>query len=137
MMIFSSNPGPNFTPSYNYLDTGEKLIIASSVTKDVYIRPCISLIMHNMQIYTFQAWFIYLYFGGQKSGFFNHNQWLKRFHVLKRKISGLCTSLQFISKIRRLIRIKLCRNTSIQMDLSKNNSFSTKKAINFKEGTSM
>ena len=50
-MLFFSNPGPKFTPSSNRLDTGEKLIITSSVTKDVYIRPCISLIRHHMQIY--------------------------------------------------------------------------------------
>ena len=49
---FLSNPGPKFTPSSNRLDTDEKLIITYSVTKDVYIRPCISLIRHYMQIYT-------------------------------------------------------------------------------------
>ena len=52
MLLFSSNPGPKFTTSSSRLDTGEKLIIASSDTKDVYIRPCISLIGHHMQIYT-------------------------------------------------------------------------------------
>ena len=52
MLLFSSSPGPKFTPSSSRLDTGEKLIIASSDTKDVYIRPCISLIGHHMQIYT-------------------------------------------------------------------------------------
>ena len=31
----------------------------------------------------------------------------------------------------RLIQIKLCGNASIQMDLSKNNSFLTEEAINF------
>ena len=31
------------------MDTGEKLIIASAITKDVYICPCISLIRHHMQ----------------------------------------------------------------------------------------
>ena len=51
MLFFSSNPGPKFTPSSNRLDTSEKLIITSSVTKDVYIRPCISLIRHHMPIY--------------------------------------------------------------------------------------
>ena len=55
---FSANQGL-FTPSFNCLDTGEKIIITSSVTKDVYIRPRISLIRHHMQIYT-----SYLYFGG-------------------------------------------------------------------------
>ena len=48
---FLSNPGPKFTPSFNRLDTDEKLIITSSVTKDVYIHPCISLIRHHIQIY--------------------------------------------------------------------------------------
>ena len=49
---FLSNPGPKFTPSSNHFDTGETLIITSSVTKDVYIRPCISLIRYHRQINT-------------------------------------------------------------------------------------
>ena len=49
---FSSNPEPKFTPSSNSLDNGGKSIITSSVTKGVYIRPCISLIKHHMQLYT-------------------------------------------------------------------------------------
>ena len=51
------------SPSSNRLDTGEKLIILSSVTKDVYMRPYISLIRHHMHMYTSYVWFIYLYFG--------------------------------------------------------------------------
>ena len=46
--------GPNFTPTSGHLDTGEKLIITSSVTKDVYIRPCISLTKHHMQYVRFK-----------------------------------------------------------------------------------
>ena len=52
ILFFSSNPEPKSTPSSNRLDSGEKLIIASSDIKDVYIRPCISLTGHHMQIYT-------------------------------------------------------------------------------------
>ena len=37
----------------------------------------------------------------------------------------------FESKKRVLIQITLCRNARIQMDLSKNNSFSTEEAINY------
>ena len=64
MLFFSSNPGPNFITSSNRLDICEKLIIASSSTKDVYIRPCISLTGHKMQTYTSLVWFIYLCFNG-------------------------------------------------------------------------
>ena len=42
-VCFFSNPGPKYTPSCNRLNTSEKVIITSSVTKDVYIRPRISL----------------------------------------------------------------------------------------------
>ena len=66
-------------------------LITSSVTKDVYIHPCMSLIRYHMQIYTSYVWFIYLYFGGWKRSFFNQNWWLKRFHVSKWQISGLGT----------------------------------------------
>ena len=98
MLSFSSNLGSNFTPSSNHLYTGEKLMITSSVTKDVYIRPCISLIRPHMQIHACYAWFIYLYFGVQKRGFFNHNWWLKRFYVSKRKISGLYNFIRIFTK---------------------------------------
>ena len=53
--------------SSNRLKTGDKLIITSSITRDVYIRLCISLVRYHMQIYTYaNIWFIYLYFGGWK-----------------------------------------------------------------------
>ena len=79
---FLSNPGPKFTPSSNRLDTGEKLIITSSVTKDVYIRPCISLIRHHMQIYTSTSG-LFTRILVIRNSFFNHNWWLKRFYVSK------------------------------------------------------
>ena len=79
---FLSNPGPKFTPSSNRLDTGEKLIITSSVTKDVYIRPCISLIRHHMQIYTSTSG-LFTRILVVRNSFFNHNWWLKRFYVSK------------------------------------------------------
>ena len=55
--VFFSKPGPKYTPSCNHLNTSEKVIITSSVTKDVYIRPCISLF--------FSSFFLnqYPYFG--------------------------------------------------------------------------
>ena len=79
---FLSNPGPKFTPSSNRLDTSEKLIITSSVTKDVYIRPCISLIRHHMQIYTSTSG-LFTRILVVRNSFFNHNWWLKRFYVSK------------------------------------------------------
>ena len=44
-------------------------MITSSITKDVYIGPCILLIRYYMQIYTSKVWFICLYFGGWKHSF--------------------------------------------------------------------
>ena len=92
------------------MNSGHKLIITSSGTKDVYIRPCISLIRYHMQKYmsyiysrilkTSLVYFIYLY-------------------------------NLFESKIRVLIQIKLCKNARIHMDLSKNNCFSAEEAINY------
>ena len=41
-----------YTVFSNRLNTGDKLTITSSVTKDVHTRPCISLIKYHMQIYT-------------------------------------------------------------------------------------
>ena len=59
---FLSNPGPKFTPSSNRLDTGEKLRITSSVNKEVYIRPCISLIRHHISnIYAFSLVYLPLF----------------------------------------------------------------------------
>ena len=55
---FFSNPGP--TPSSNYLNNDETLIITSSVAKDIYVRPRISLIRHQRQIFTPDVCFIYL-----------------------------------------------------------------------------
>ena len=49
-LLFFSNPGSKYTSFLNSLKTGEKLIITSSVTKDIYIRPCISLARHQRQI---------------------------------------------------------------------------------------
>ena len=51
-MLFFSNSGPKFRSFSNRLCTDEKLIVTYSVTKDAYIRPCISLIRYNMQIHT-------------------------------------------------------------------------------------
>ena len=41
------------------------------------------------------------------------------------------SSLDYFQSKRRLIQIKLCRNASIKMNLSKNNSFSREEAINY------
>ena len=48
--LFFSYPRPKCTPSSNRLNTSNKLTIIFSVTKDVYIRLCISLIRYHMQI---------------------------------------------------------------------------------------
>ena len=68
-MLFFSKPGPKYTLSTNRLSTGEKLIITSSVIKNVYVRPCLLLIRDHMQI------------KGWKPSFLNQCWWLKIFHV--------------------------------------------------------
>ena len=146
-MLFFSYSWPKCTLSSNHLNTGDKLTITSSETKDVYIRHCILLIMYYIQIYASSVWFNYLYFGGWKRSFFNQDWWLKRFHVSKWQMSRLWTPLQFIlifSKIRLLIQITLCRNARIQIVISRKNRFSAEKAINYfpshwekKKGTNM
>ena len=141
-MLFS-NPGPKYTQSSNRLNNGEKLIIASSVIKVVYIRPCISLIRHYMS----KVWFIYLYFSCWKRSFLIKICGRKDFMFRYDKFPGFGVSLIFfwnISKIRLLIQITLSRNARIQMDLSKNNRFSHQEATNYipriekrKKGTSI
>ena len=63
-MLLFSNPGPKFTPSSNRVDTGEKLRITSSVTKDVYIFPCISYIFLAFAPYANIYVLNLVYFGG-------------------------------------------------------------------------
>ena len=121
-MLFFSNPGPKYTPTSNRLNIGEKLIITSSVTKDVYIRPCISLIKLHMQIYTYiQVWLPLVW-------------WLEAEFFESRLMAAniLCFEMtkKAISKIRLLIQITLCRNVRIQLHLSKNNRFSAEEATN-------
>ena len=49
-MFFSNNSGPKDRPFSNRLNAGGKLTITSSITKDVYMRPCNSLIRHQRKI---------------------------------------------------------------------------------------
>ena len=107
------------------MNTSDKLTITSSVTKNVYIRPCISLIRYHMQ-YTSEVWFSYLYFGGWKRSFLNQNC----FEMTNFLALDTLTVYSNISKTRILIQIWLCRNARIQMDISKKNRFSAEKAIN-------
>ena len=76
--------------------------------------------------------------------FFNHNWWLKIFYVSNEKFLGFVQSYNLLEYFpnKEIDSIKLCVNTSIQMNLSKNSSFLIEEAINFiahteKEGISM
>ena len=143
MLSFSSNLGPNFTPSSNHLDTGEKLMITSSVTKDVYVRPCISPIKLHMQICASYAWFIYLYFGVQKRRFFNHNWWLKIFMFQNGKYPGFIILSEYLQNK------KIDSNKTLQKHQYTNGSIKEQQFLNRgsnkfycshrekKEGTSM
>ena len=122
-MLFFSNPGSKYTPFSNRLNSSDKLIITSSVTKDVYIRPCISLIRYHIQIPN----------ASLKSSLLTSTLVVGN-AVFRIKIPGFGHPYNlFESKIRVLIQITLCRNARIQMDLSKNkyNRFSAEEAINY------
>ena len=127
-MMFLSKPEPKNAPSSNRLNTDDKLIIISSVTKDVYISPCVSLIRYHMQVYTPYLWLIYLYFGGWKS-FSNQNWRWQDFMFPNYKFPGFEHPYNFF-ELRVLIQIRKAR---IQMDLSKNkyNRFPAEETINY------
>ena len=132
-MLFFSYPWPKCTPSSNRLNTGDKLTITSSVTKDVYIRPCISLIRYHMQIYVLSLvqlpllWWL-------KTQFFESKlvaEKISCFEMTNFQALNTLTIYSNISRISLLIQITLCRNARIQMDISKKNRFSAEKAINY------
>ena len=132
-MLFFSYPWPKCTPSSNRLNTGDKLTITSSVTKDVYIRPCISLIRYHMQIYVLSLvqlpllWWL-------KTQFFESKlvaEKISCFEMTNFQALDTLTIHSNISKIRLLIPIIICKNARIQMDISKKNRFSAEKAINY------
>ena len=132
-MLFFSYPWPKCTPSSNRLNTGNKLKIPSSVTKDVYIRPCISLIRYHMQIYVLSLvqlpllWWL-------KTQFFESKlvaEKISCFEMTNFQALDTLTIYSNISKIRLLIQITLCRNARIQIVISRKNRFSAEKAINY------
>ena len=130
-MLFFSNPAPKYTPFSNGLNSGDKLIITSSVTKDVYTRSCISLIRYQMQIYT--SLFTSTLVVGNAVFWIRIGDW-KDFKFRNDKVHGFGHPYSlFESKIRVLIQVTLCANARIQMDLSKNkhNRFSAEEAINY------
>ena len=147
-MLFFSNPRLKYTLSSNHLNTSDKLIITSPVTKDVYIRPCISLIRYHMQIYISDLSLVYLpllwWFGTQ---FFESKlvaEKISCFEMTNFWALNTLTIYSVISKIRVLIQITFCRNARIKTVLSKNNSFPAEEIINYirrtekkKEGTSI
>ena len=75
--ITFQQPGFKYTLSSNRLNTVEKSIIVSSVTKNVYIRACISLISTKGSLYVLSLIYLPLLW------------WLKRFHVMKWEFSGI------------------------------------------------
>ena len=114
------------------MNTSNKLTFTSSVTTDVYIRPCILLIRYHMQIYTSEVWFNYLYFGGWNQFFESKLLAAKisSFEMTNFQALETLTIYSNISKIIPLIQITLCRNARIQTDISRKNRFSAEKAIN-------
>ena len=113
MLFFSSNPGSNFTSSSNRLDTGGKLIITYSSHQGHLYTP---LHFTNQAPYAniYVLSLIYLpLFWWLETRFFNHN-WILHFEMKNFWALYMLTIIyQNIFKIRRLIQIKLCRNTSI------------------------
>ena len=112
MLFFSSNPGPNFTSSSNRLDTGGRLIITYSSHQGCLYTP---LHLTNQTPYAniYVLSLIYLpLFWWLETRFFNHS-WILYFEMKNFWALYILTIYQNISKIRRLIPIKICRNTSI------------------------
>ena len=131
--MLATYPWPKCTPSANRLNTGDKLTITSSVTKNVYIRPCILLIRYHMQIYVLSLVYLPLLWS-LETQFFESKLVVEKISCLEMtnfQASDTLTIYSNISKIRLLIQITLCRNARIQMDISKKNRFSPEKAINY------
>ena len=115
-MLFFSKPEPKYTLSTNRLSNGEKLIITSSVIKNVYVRPCLLLIRDHMQIYTYFLSLVYLaLLWGLEAQFFKSM-------LMAENISCFEMTKFDIFKMRLLIQTTLYRNARIQLYLSKNNS---------------
>ena len=116
---FLTTQGKIYAPS-NRFNTGDKLIIASLVTKDVYIRPYISLIRYHIQMYMSSLFTSTLVVG-------NAVFWIKIggwkgscFDMTNIRALSTLTIHSNISKIRVLIKIALCRNARMQVHLPKN-----------------
>ena len=102
------------------MKTGDKLIITSSVTKDVYVSRCILLIRYHMQIYALSLIYLPLLWWLETQLFLiKINDW-KDFMFRNKKYRNTLTIYLNISKLKVLIEKTICRNARIQMVLSKN-----------------
>ena len=118
-------------PSSNGLNTSDKLVITSSVTKGAHIRPCISLIRYHMQIYTSWVWLVYLSTFAVGNAVFQIKTDNGKISCFEFTIPGFGHPYNLLES--KLIQVTLCRNARIQMNLSKNkyNCFSAEEAINY------
>ena len=132
--MFFSNPEPKYMLFSNRSNSGDKLIITSSVTKDVYIRPCISLIRYLCKyIHLKSSLFTSTLVVGNAVSRIKIGDW-KDFMFRNDKFPGFGHPYNlFESKVSVLIQITICRDARIQMDLSKykHNLFSAEEAINY------
>ena len=131
MLVFS-NPGHKYMPSSNRANTDDQWINTSSVTKDVYICPCISLIRHTMYKYIRlqPVLFNSFYFGRWKRiiiiiiYFFyflitTYDWKISYFEMTNFQALNTLKIYSRISKIRLLIQITLYKPARIKMDLLK------------------
>ena len=111
------------------LNTVDKLTITSSVTRDVYICPCISLIICKyirLKSGLVTSWLNTQFFESKLVA-----EKISCFEMTNFQPLDTLTIYSNISKIRLYIQITLCGNARIQIDVSKKNRFSGEKAINY------
>ena len=116
----------------NRLKTGDRLIITSSVTKDVYTRRCISLIRYTMRKYIplKSGLFTSTLVVGNTAFLIKIDGWRDFMFRAFRALNTLKIYLNS-SKMTVLIQIIIFRNVRIQMVLLKKNRFSAEEAKNY------
>ena len=147
-MLFFSNSRPKYTSSSNRLNTDDKLINTSSVIKDIYIRPCISLIRDHIQYICLKSvLYTCFYFGGWKRFVFESKlmtEIISCFEMTNFRVLDTLAIYSNISKIRLLIQITLYKNAQNTNGYIKEQAFLSRGSNKLysshqekKEGTSM
>ena len=134
-MLFFRYSWPSCTRSSVCLNTGDKLTVISSVTREVL--HVLALRLHFLSFAGITFKYIRLKSGLVTSSLVVENGFFKikiggwkDFMLSYDKFPGFGHRFN-ISKIRLLIQVILCRNARIQMDISKKNRFLAEKAVSY------